>query len=194
MIFNEETRNYAARGRSGGGLGSLNVGLQSEPNFGWTTVGDIPQLLWDKAKAKPVESPNAMRLLRLHNGLDDSGKAGLEEYLLSHLHKKSPYADISYFIFFALHRMGRTVDALEAARAHLAGDKVYGYSNLLGMLSAIISHEHFYIDDHLLARILAVLAGNTEDDFGLAQKINLARILKTDQTAERSEGKTGGQA
>lgn len=184
MILNEEKRNYAARGRSSGGLGSLNVTLQSEPNLGWTTVGDVPQLLWDRAEAKPVESPNATRLLRLHNALDDSGKADLQQYLLSHLHKKSPYAEVSYFIFFVLHRMGRTVDALRAARTLLASDKVYGYSNLLGTLSAIVSHEHFDIDDHLLAQILAVLAGDTEDDFRLAEKINLARLLKTDQTTE----------
>lgn len=184
MILNEEKRNYAARGRSSGGLGSLNVTLQSKPNLGWTTVGDVPQLLWDKANAKPVESPNAMRLLRLHNGLDDSGKAGLQEYLLSHLHKKSPYADVSYFIFLALHRMGRTVDALRAARTHLAGDKVNGYSNLLGTLSAIVSHEHFDIPADLLAQILAALAGDTEHNFQLTEKINLARLQQLDQKTE----------
>ena len=35
--------------------------------------------------------------------------------------------------------MDRTIDALTAARAHLAGDRVYGYSNLLGTLSAIVN-------------------------------------------------------
>ena len=139
LILSEERRNYAARGRISGGLGSLNVTLQSEPNFGWTTVGNVPQLLWDRAQAKPVESPNATRLIRLHDSLDDPAKADFQKYLLSHLHKKSPYADVSYFIFFALHRMGRTVDALRAARTHLAGDKVFGYSNILGTLSAIAS-------------------------------------------------------
>jgi hypothetical protein len=44
-VLNEEKRSYAARGRGGSGLGSLNVGLQSEPNHGWTTVGQIPTLL-----------------------------------------------------------------------------------------------------------------------------------------------------
>ena len=113
LILNEERRNYAALGRIRGGLGSLNVGLQSEPNFGWTTVGTVPSLLWDKTQAKPIESPkNAARLIKLHGLLDDACKNDLERYLLSHLHKGSPYADVGYFIFLVLRRMGRTVDSL----------------------------------------------------------------------------------
>ncbi|MGH6923881.1 MAG: hypothetical protein ACRED5_09100, partial [Propylenella sp.] len=42
-ILDEEKRSYAARGRSRGMLGSLNVGLQSEPNAGWSKEGEIPK-------------------------------------------------------------------------------------------------------------------------------------------------------
>lgn len=136
LILNEERRVYAAHGRREGGLGSLNVGLQSAP----------PSLLWDKEHAKRIDSTNTARLIKLHSALDDAGRASLEQYLLTHLHKSSPYADVSYFIFLGLHRMGRTIDALQAARARLAGDKVYGYSNVLGILSALVSHEHREID------------------------------------------------
>lgn len=180
LILNEEMRNYAAYGRIRGGLGSLNVGLQSEPNFGWTTVGAVPSLLWDRANAKPVESPNAARLIKLHGALDDAGKAEHERYLLSHLHKQSPYADVAYFIFLVLHRMDRTVDALRASRTRLAGDKVYGHSNLLGTLSALVSREHFDIDPRLYPRILDVLAGDVEHNFALTEKINLARLQHLD--------------
>jgi hypothetical protein len=194
LILNEEKRNYAACGRNRGGLGSLNVGLQSEPNYGWTTVGKVPSLLWEKAHAKPVESPNATRLLRLHGGLDDAGKAELERYLLSHLHKQSPYADVAYFIFLVLHRMGRTVDALQASRARLAGDKVYGYSNLLGTLSALVSREHFDIDPGLYPRILDVLAGDAEHNFRLTEKINLARLQHLDKELTDSATAPAGVA
>jgi hypothetical protein len=57
LILNEERRNYAACGRVRGGLGSPNVGLQSEPNFGWTKEGTVPSLLWERTQAKPIESP-----------------------------------------------------------------------------------------------------------------------------------------
>jgi hypothetical protein len=180
LILNEEKRNYAACGRIRGGLGSLNVGLQSEPNFGWTTEGSVPSLLWDRAQAKRLDSTNAARLLKMHAGFDAAGKAQLEQYLLSHIHSQSPYAEIAYFIFFVLHRVGRTVDALRAARAQLAGDKVYGYSNLLGTLSALISREHFDIDPSLYPQILEVLAGDQEHNFRLIEKINLARLQHLD--------------
>lgn len=185
LILNEERRNYAACGRSRGGLGSLDVTLQSEPNFGWTTVGTVPSLLWERAQSKPIESPNATRLMKLWSGLNDTGRRDLEQYLLSHLHKRSPYADVAYFNFFVLHRMGRTVDALKASRAELAGDKVYGYSNLLGTLSALVSREHFDIDPALYPRILEALAGDTEHNFRLPEKINLARLQHLDSEASR---------
>jgi hypothetical protein len=182
LILNEERRNYAARGRTSGGLGSLNVGLQSEPNYGWTIVGSTPVLLWDRDQAKPIESPNLERVTNLHGLLDGTNKDDLERYLLSHLHKGSRFSDVAYFIFLALHRMGRTVDALRAARLRLAGDKVYGYSNLLGTLSAIVSHEHFEIDPDLYSQILEALAGDTEYNFRLDEKINLARLRQIDET------------
>lgn len=178
LILNEERRAYAAHGRIVGGLGSLNVELQSDPPSGGTTGGKVPTLLWDKAHAKLIDSPDVARLMKLK----DTGKVNLEGYLLSHLHKRSPYADVAYAIFLALHRMDRTIDALAAARAHLAGDKVYGYSNLLGTLSAIVSYEHFDIDPALYPRILQTLEGDTEHNFRLNDKINQARLQHLDLT------------
>ena len=180
LILKEERRAYAACGRIRGGLGSLNVGLQSEPGFGGTTVGSVPTLLWDKAQVKPVDSPNLQRIVKLRDTLDSTEKEHLEQYLLSHLHRSSQYADVAYFVFLALHRMGRTVDALTSARCNLAGDTVYGYSNLLGTLAAVVSREHFAIDPALFPRIQKVLEGDTEHDFRLAEKINLARLQHLD--------------
>jgi len=180
LILNEEKRAYAARGRINGGLGSLNVGIQSEPGFGGTAVGHVPTLLWDKELAVAVDSPNLQRLLKLHGTLDETRTGDVERYLLSHLHRSSRYADVGYFIFLALHRIGRTVDALTAARLHLAGDTVYGYSNVLGTLAAVVSREHFAIDPALYPQIQKALEGDPEYDFRLTEKINLARLLHLD--------------
>jgi hypothetical protein len=180
LILIEERRNYAARGRAHGKLGSLNVGLQSEPNYGSTTVGTVPQLLWDRANATPLASPNAVRLITLRDQLHEVEKADLERYLVSHLDKHSPYADIAYFIFLVLHRVGRTVEALQGARARLKGDKHFGYSNLLATLSALVSHEHFEIESTTYARITEALAGDSEYNFRLTEKINLARLQQLD--------------
>jgi len=85
LILNEEKRAYAANGRIRGGLGSLDVGLQSEPNYGWTEEGRVPVLLWDEAEAITVHSPNVAPIIRLHKELNHATRGDCEEYLLSHL-------------------------------------------------------------------------------------------------------------
>jgi hypothetical protein len=49
IVLAEEKRAYAANGRPRGGLGSMNITLQSVPNHGWTTEGQIPVLLFEKS-------------------------------------------------------------------------------------------------------------------------------------------------
>jgi hypothetical protein len=176
LVLNEEKRAYAANNRKRGGLGSLNVTLQSEPNNGWSEVGKVPDLLWTKEKAKTISSPNLDRLLRIHDSLAKSEKEALERYLISHLNRKSLYFNIGYFIFSALHRMGKTESALVVARANLSGDAEFGYSNLLGILSALVSHEHHTIPDELFVAIMKVLEADKESSFRLAEKITLARL------------------
>jgi hypothetical protein len=179
-ILNEEKRSYAANGRIRGGLGSFNVGLQSEPNYGVTVVGQIPQILWDRDGARPVSSPNLDRLIKTHEALSLQERANLESYLLSQLSKESPFVEVAYLVFLALHRVGRTIDALQTARTFLTGDKVHAYSNLLGILSAAISHEHFDIDPKLYQTILDALP-NSEYDFRLKEKINVAKLQYLDR-------------
>lgn len=182
-ILDEERRNYAARGRRTGQLGSLNVGLQSEPNNGWTQEGKVPELLWPKGKATSISSQNLDRLVTIHAGLNRNGKKNLERYLLTQLSKESPYADVGYFIFIALHRMGRSVDALKTACNHLAGDKVFGYSNILGVLSTLLSHEHADLSDKLLLAFPNILDGDPEPDFRVRQKLNLARLERLGESS-----------
>jgi hypothetical protein len=88
----------------------------------------------------------------------------------------SEFSDVGYFIFLALHRFDRTADALETARTWLKGDKVFGYSNVLGVLSALISHEYFRINKQMYQVILRILDGEDEPDFRLHNKINLALL------------------
>ena len=180
-LLKEELRSYAANGRLRGGLGSLNVKLQSEPNFGWTTVGEVPKLLWDKADAKKISSPNLARLLEMHASRDAADRQQLETYLLSLLHKESPYANVSYFIFLALHRLGRTADALDAAKVHLFGDRDNAYSNVLGTLAAILSHEHFGIALPLYDQIEAALPEEAKREFRVGEKLNLGRLRVLDE-------------
>ena len=181
LVLKEEKRNYAANGRSRGGLGSLNVTLHSEPDYGWTTQGSVPALLWDTEHRPPViDSLNFARLMRLYAARSDDGKRELEDYILSHLDRRSTYAAVAYFIFLGLHRMGRTVDAVTAAQAQLAGDKVFGYSNLLGTLAAVVSREHADINPALYGPLTDLLADDPEHNFLLIEKMNLAHLQHMD--------------
>jgi hypothetical protein len=181
IVLDEEKRAYAARGRGSGGLGSLNIDLQSVPNNGWTTEGEIPQLLFEKSDPNIISSPNATVLLKLYSSLDEESKNYFVLHLTTHLRKDSPYASIAYFIFFVLYRLEKTVQALEYARKVLAGDSVYGYSNLLGVLSMIVSREYLHIDKKTYGGVKLVLQGNAENNFQLKEKINLALLKHLDR-------------
>lgn len=176
VVLQEEVRSYAARGRQRGALGSMNIGLQSMPNNGWTNEGSIPKLLFDESDPSIISSPNASVLLKLYSTLDKTGKNDFETYLKLQLRKDSPYASVAYFIFFVLYKVGKIVDALHFARQALKGDTVFGYSNLLGILSMIISREYLEIDRKTYEQIKLTLQGETEHDFRLMEKINLALL------------------
>ncbi len=59
-------------------------------------------------------------------------------------------------------------------------DKQHAYSNLLGTLSALLSHEYFLMDSALFPAILSALVGNTEYNFSLTEKVNNARLHAID--------------
>lgn len=181
IVLNEEVRSYGAKGRTQGALGSMNIGLQSMPNNGWTIQGEIPKLLFDKSDSTVIFSPNATILLKLYSSLDAGGKNNFKNYLITNLRKDSAHVSIGYFIFFVLHRIGETIEALKFARQALSGDSVHGYSNVLGVLSMIVSREYLEIDQKTYENIKLVLSGDTESDFHLKEKINLALLKHIDK-------------
>ncbi len=176
IVLDEEVRSYSANGRRRGGLGSMNIGLQSMPNNGWTTEGEIPQLLFPESNVNVIVSSNASLLVKLYSSLDKEEKENFVNYLSSHLRKVGPYTSIGYFIFFVLYRVGEIIKPLKFARLALSGDTLHGYSNLLGILSMIISREYLSIDPKIYEDIKLILLGDTESDFQLKQKINLALL------------------
>ncbi|MGB7291047.1 MAG: hypothetical protein WBD99_02600 [Thermodesulfobacteriota bacterium] len=176
IVLDEEVRSYAKRGRARGALGTINIGLQSEPNSGWTREGAVPELLFDTSDPHVISSPNATILLRLYSTLDNDGQSNFKRYLVLHLRKDSSYVSIAYFVFFVLFRIGEAVDALKNARQALAGDSVHGYSNVLGVLSMIVSREYLEIDRKTYDDIKLILEGDNEYDFRLREKINLALL------------------
>jgi len=62
------------------------------------------------------------------------------------------------------------------ARRSLSGDSNHGYSNVLGSFSMIISREYLETNPKQYERIQLILQGDTEHDFQLKEKINLALL------------------
>ncbi len=176
LVLDEEVRSYTARGRRMGALGSMNIGLQSMPNNGWTSEGQIPQVLFNKSDSSLISSPNSTTLLKFFSTLDDAEKSAFSIYLTSNLRQDSSYVSIGYFIFFILYRIGEIINGLKNARRSLSGDANHGYSNLLGMLSMIVSREYLEINPKTYEDIKLVLHGDTEYNFQLTEKINLALL------------------
>jgi hypothetical protein len=178
LILAEEQRHYAAKGRREGKLGSLSTGLQSAPNLGWTKVGDVPELLWPKGQGEPVKSPTVDRILRLHEHADVAIRRAVEERLMTYLHRASPFNNVAYAIFLALHRLGRTRDALLKANNDLRGAPAFAHSNLLGCLAAVVSREHESLSLAQIDELRTCFPENEDTEFQLREKLTLARVLK----------------
>lgn len=180
LVLDEEKRAYTARGRTPHSTGSLNVGFQSLPNQGWTEVGHIPAILFDESVKDAVKSSNAELLLRLFSTLDQKGKDDLKLFLFGNLHWSSEYADIAYFIFFVLYRVGAITDAAEQVCRALVYDSQGKYQKqydiILGILSAIISHEYLEIDLKTYEALELWFKNNLGYDLHLRDQINLAKL------------------
>ena len=174
--LDEERRAYAARGRSVGALGSLNIGMQSLPNNGWTELGKVPEILFPNSDPGAISSPTATLLIKFYSTLTEEERGYFRIFLLGTLQKNSEYAVVAYFAFFVLYRVGFLVDALQAARSYLAGDTRFGYSNLLMTLSMIVSREYLEIPARTYEEIQGILVGDKELNFQLTEKINLAKL------------------
>lgn len=176
LVLTEEKRAYAAKGRRSGGLGSMNISTQSEPNLGWTHEGQVKKLLFDESDPNVISSPNAALLIRLYSTLDKEAKSAFVTYLLGGLNKQGNYTEIAYFTFFVLYRIGEVQRALQTARRNLSDDTQHGYSNLLCTLSMTVSREYLEINPSTYETIKLILTGDTEHDFHLKEKINLALL------------------
>ncbi len=172
MVLDEEKRAYAANGRRIGGLGSFNIGIEAE----WTREGAIPVLIVDQASQDVINSENAKLLLRLYSSLPTLEREEFKNTLLAYLSKDFPYYDAAHLIFYALHKIGLTVEAITQARQQLKDN--IGFSNILVMLKNLVKYEHSFLGEELLEQIKSALEGESEHSFQLLERINSAQLKK----------------
>lgn len=180
FVLREEKRSYGSNGRQKGGLGSLNVTINDAHKIYSKAGANVPNILCPTDEIKEIQSENLNRILKIATQQIGSDQDNLQAFLLSQLSRDGEFAEVGYFIFMSLHRLGRTLDALTAARDFLSHDKVHGYSNVLGVLSVIISREYNRIDPNLFGMILSELKGDKEYNFRLLEKLNAAQVVHID--------------
>jgi len=154
-------------------LGSFNITLQSR---GWVSRGKVPRLVSDQSDPNSIKSKNADILLRLYTTLNPEDKKNMKEYLLKNLSRSSEYYDVAYLIIFVLSKIGATVLALKIARNNLKGDARHGFSNMLAMLSQIISYDYACFDEDTYIQIESAMQGESEHNFNLFEKVNIAKL------------------
>lgn len=182
IVLNEEKRAYQTNGRRSGHLGSFNIDIGDGWTDAYPAVGAYPKLLVIPASLYAIQSPQVTVLLKLYSSVNSDEKEQFKNFMLSYLSKDTSFFDVAYLIFFVLHRIGATVEAIERARSNLKGDSDHGFSNMLAMLAKIVVYEHSYISRNLYQQIKEAMQGETEHNFRLFEKINSAELelLKKD--------------
>jgi hypothetical protein len=173
IILKEEKRAYKANGRIKGGFGSFNITTRSRECI---PEGEVPKIVNDHSDPRSIKSKNADILLRLFTTLSPEDKTKMKEYLLENLSRSKEFYDVGYLIMFVLSRIGETVKALEVARENLKGDADHGFSNLLAMLAQIVSYQYASLDEETYLQIESAMQGENEYDFGLLDKVNIAKL------------------
>lgn len=137
LVLAEEDRQYQAQRTQLGRLGSFKIGL-------------LANLLADTSVPNAVTSENVERLLKIHAMLDVAGQKKSCSVLMGQLTKPVSLAEVGYLSFVVLHRLSRTIEAIEAAKARNAivnapskrGRDWLTYYNIKLVLAALITREY----------------------------------------------------
>jgi hypothetical protein len=162
FILESELSAYKQNGRTRGGLGSFNVGLQSVPNLGWTTEGSVTQYLFDEVNKDFIQSENASLILKLYSSGDEGKRQEIERIMLSCVNRESNFKDIAYLVIFIFIRIGKFKISINKAFNDLQGDSSNAYSNMLHMLKLVISREYSFFSFEELSDIKELLKNDIE--------------------------------
>lgn len=187
IILQSEMEAYSRNGRRGGGLGSFNVGLQSVPNNGWTSVGSVKQYLFDTPDQDFIKSENAQILLKLYSTLNKEKQKEFESILLKYIEKESEYRDVGYLICFIFIRLGKVIPIVKKAIEDLKGDAANAYSNLLHIINLVIAREYSYFSFSTLSDLSELLKEDEEAKFAVLSTLREASKRRISSDLEEGE-------
>lgn len=178
-----EAHAYASHGRSAGGLGSVSFTYRGRTYYGtpaqWQTVGTPGTLVPQDPETCTIASANGDTLVETcarHYGADE---ARFSVLLFAFLDRESEFSDVGYLIVLAAHRLGLLGRACEVAADRLQGAPRFGFSEVIRMLSGLISFAYHEISVEDLREVETLFANLPDEGFQIPARIAEARVMKS---------------
>ena len=185
-VLQAELTRYDKCGRSVGGLGSVHLVYRGNAMTGvggdsWEANSPRNQSIAVDPEFAEVQSDNLEALLALAARLSDANEnSRLVNALNSRLGANKGYLRISYFVVYALWRLGHFREALQIAKKELPqGEiKVFGLSNVLMLLNGLLRYRHPDFTSEMLDEIESFIHGLNEHAFLIGEKISAIRAAR----------------
>jgi hypothetical protein len=183
-VLKAEINRYKNCGRREGGLGSIATTIHGRTHAGfgtsWREVGSPKnQSINENEDDIDIVSDNAQALLSLYSKLPSEKERDVFcGALLNRIDKTTEYAPVGYLALFVLLQLGKMNDALDKAKADLAGDDGYGFSDLLRVLDGLLDVRHSWFTPDMLDNIERFLEGIKEHQFCITERTAAIRAFR----------------
>jgi hypothetical protein len=176
-----EVEAYRVNGRSNGGLGTLAFTHGGRTYNGiptmWRTVGaPSPRLIAPDPQTTRITSHNADSIVHLFASAYNSDRGRFAELLCSFLDRDGEFATVGYLLVYSAQQVGLLRQAFDTAWDRLRGDRAYGFSEVLRMLSGLVRFSHHALSIEDLRRVETLTATFDDDNFQLPVLIAEARL------------------
>jgi hypothetical protein len=175
-VLQAELARYRTNGRREGGLGSIRIthegrDLKAAGDFREVGTPRNQLIVADPDRAE-VESDNAESLFALYGRLaPPSETRRFEQALIQRADRALMYAPVAYLGLFVALQCGFAPEFMTAARANLAGDSEFGFSNCLMLLDTLLRLKYPDIPDDLLDEIERFVHESDEHPFAIPERI-----------------------
>lgn len=185
-LLQAELARYDKCGRSVGGLGSVHLVYRGRAMTGvgsdsWEANSPHNQSIAGDPEVAALQSDNLEALLAFNTRLSSPEEHGrLVAALIDRLGESKGYLRVSYFIVYALWRLGHFPETLGAAKEALPqGEiKAFGLSNVLMLLNGSLRYRHPDFTAEMLDQVEGFVHGLSEHTFLIQEKIAAIRTAR----------------
>ena len=184
-VLQAELARYDKHGRTVGGLGSIHLAangqaIASLAGDSWNPNSPKNQSISDNPGSVEIRSDNLDALMSYYGRLTSQAERDhFASALLTRMDGKG-YLRVTYFIVYALWKIGRLPEALQKAKADLPqGEmKAFGISNTLMLFNGLLRYRHTDFNNQMLDELEKFVIGLNEHPFQIPEKIAAIRTLR----------------